>query len=470
MGISQRGRCRSCGGQLASDHRADLCSACARRTGVSGPPADLPPTFWDDPTLRQALSERHMGKAIAAYRANPAHRNRIRQVDVAAWAGITQVRLSHIENGQPLQHLDKLIDWAQLLGIPEELLWFQLPGRVAHDPIPPQPIPPAGPASRYRLVRLADPDTSDDPDLAAMHAFRSCDSEVGGGHLYSEVITYLTTDIGPRLFGGDPATTRQTFTATAGLTEMAGWMAHDGGNDPQAYRHLFRALELAKAGGDPQLIVHVHASLSHLALYLARPRDAIRHAYDGQTALKKAPSNLELAARLWAMQARGFAALHQHRESLHMLDRAATILTDPHPDSVSPWVSRFDQGSLSSEAARCWRQIGDLGHARDHAEQILALRPAHRVRSRAFASLTLATILAQQGEPERACAIGAEVLTFANSVSSSVIIRHLVELHQQLQPYRSTATSEFLDNLGKDIRDRTRRRPWSVTTTPDTRP
>lgn len=56
-----------------------------------------------------------------------------------------------------------------------------------------------------------------------MQSFRSADRKVGGGHLYSTVISYLQSDIAPRLFEGDcDADSRMVFTAAAGLTEMAG--------------------------------------------------------------------------------------------------------------------------------------------------------------------------------------------------------------------------------------------------------
>ncbi|WP_216895666.1 helix-turn-helix domain-containing protein [Nocardia alni] len=469
MDDGQPNHCRSCGAKLARDNTTGRCSACTgvARDQLTGPPTSLPPTFWDDPAIARALAEWHMGKVIAAYRLNPAHRSRIRQADVARWAGITQVRLSHVENGPPIQHLDKLIFWANLLGIPHDRLWFQLPGRPRRAP---SPEPMTGPAGPFRLLRVGPHGTDENPDIAAMQAFRSADSELGGGHLYAEVVSYLTSEIGPRLFGGEATTSQPVFTAAAGLTEMAGWMAHDTGNDAQAYRHFHRALDLSKLGGDRQLHVHVLASMSHLALHLDRPRDAIRHAYDGEMALSKAPGNSELTARLWAMQARGFAALDRPREAAKLLDRAARTLTDQGAAVASPWVSRFDHGSLASEAARSWRALGDLDRAQQHAEQIITLRPPERARSRAFAQLTLAALLAQRGEPDHACAIAAEVITTTTSLASFLVVKHLADLQQQLQPYQAVpAVHQFLEHLGEGMRERMWIQQWPPTNPPHAR-
>lgn len=125
----------------------------------------------------------------------------------------------------------------------------------------PAPRPHTTEQRRTSLALL--PARDQRPDVLAMQSFRSADKQVGGGHLYAAVVKYLHTQVGPRLFGGDlvvedPA----VFTAAAGLTEMAGWMAHDAGRDDRAYSHFLRAFHLSKAGQDRQLGVHILASLS----------------------------------------------------------------------------------------------------------------------------------------------------------------------------------------------------------------
>ena len=60
-----------------------------------------------------------------------------------------------------------------------------------------------------------------------MQAFRDADRQVGGGYVYGAVIRYLEHEVAPHLFTG----TSDTFSAAAALTEMAGWMAHDAGDD-----------------------------------------------------------------------------------------------------------------------------------------------------------------------------------------------------------------------------------------------
>jgi len=120
--------CR-CGARLARDNAGTRCSACvaANRDRLVTAP-EVPADFWDEVVLREALASRHMGRVIRAWRTHPYHgRQSFPQDRVAAWAEITQTQLSRIENGAPMMHLDRLIQWARILRIPPERLWFAMP-------------------------------------------------------------------------------------------------------------------------------------------------------------------------------------------------------------------------------------------------------------------------------------------------------------------------------------------------------
>ena len=69
-----------------------------------------------------------MGRVIFAYRMHPHHSKPLTQETVCNWLALTQTQLSRIENGKPPDELSKLIQYAQILGMPAELLWFKLPG------------------------------------------------------------------------------------------------------------------------------------------------------------------------------------------------------------------------------------------------------------------------------------------------------------------------------------------------------
>lgn len=111
---------------------------------------------------------------------------------------------------------------------------------------------------------------------AMSEAFRRADRQVGGGRLYPTVLQYLHAEIAPRLLDGPYDPGPALFAAAASITEIAGWMAHDGGQDRAARAHLGRAYRLATAAEYPALAGNVCASLSHLAGQVAEPAGAHR--------------------------------------------------------------------------------------------------------------------------------------------------------------------------------------------------
>ncbi|GAB3925845.1 hypothetical protein GCM10029976_019680 [Kribbella albertanoniae] len=335
---------------------------------------------------------------------------------------------------------------------------------IAREPVPA--------AVKHRPATALAGRRTHDPDVLAMRSFRSADLQVGGGHLYGSVVKYLRTEVGPRLFGGDdPVEDPGVFTAAAGLTEMAGWMAHDAGRDDRAYSHFLRAFHLSKAGQDRQLGVHVLASLSHLAHHRADPNGAIRFAQAGETALAEGPANPELRARLLAMQARGRAALGDDHETRTLLGRAESAIGGSSSDASSEWISHFDSGSLASEAARCMRQLGRPAETQSHAEAIIRLRPSNRTRSHAFGQLFLTAALIDQGEPEQACRILHDVVESTQSLGSYLIVQQLREIYERLTPYAGiNSVSETRQVLAETLRQRAWLQQWIISGTVETQP
>ncbi len=126
--------CNRCGGRLARDNTDTWCAACnhAARDTLLRPPV-VPPEFWDTDHMRDALATWHMGRVVFAYRMHPYHGRPLTQEIVGNWLGLTQAQLSRIENGRAPEELSKLIRYAQILGIPAQLLWFALPEQPRPD-------------------------------------------------------------------------------------------------------------------------------------------------------------------------------------------------------------------------------------------------------------------------------------------------------------------------------------------------
>jgi len=432
----------------------------------------MPAEFWDTQQFRDASADQHIGLS-RAYRKHPAHAatygtGGIPQEVLAAWLGLTQAQISRIENGPPVRHLDQLAHWARTIRIPEHLLWFALPGRPKAPQHSLAESPPAAPPSWPHAEAFAStsprtggsrsglPDPQD--DMSAMRAFRAADMQVGGGHLYATVVSYLHREVAPRIFrgGGDHGDDQHVvFNGAAALTEMAGWMAHDAGRDTHADQHFARALDLVGIGGDRQLAAHVLGSKSHLAHHCNRPKQAVQLAGRGREVLQGGPVHPELEARLLAMQARGFAALRQAEECLSLLAEAERALGTNRDERPSPWVSHFDEASLASEAARCMRQLGDRAEARRQAERIITLRAGARTRSHAFGQLLLVAVLVAENRPDEACAVAKEVLDSTQWLGSFLVIQQLLQLKELLNPYQAdAAVKDFIGCLEEAVHER----------------
>ena len=291
-----------------------------------------------------------------------------------------------------------------------------------------------------------------------MQAFREADLRAGGGRLYAEVAQYLREQVAPRLVMATPGSDDPAiFTSASAISEMAGWMAHDAGRDQMARSHFGRALSLVTISGDRQVKAHVLASIGHLAHHLDDPDEALRASRAGLEALAPGPRDPDLEARLLALQARGFAALGEPAEAAGNLALAEHALRAGRSEPRSEWLSGFDEGALASEAARCMRQLGQLGEARRQAERVIALRPPDRPRSRAFGMFIRAAVLAVNGEPEEAVSTAAEILQTTDALGSYIVVQNFRDLKRLLQPFASSAVvREFLSRLDPALR----RRRW----------
>ncbi|MEV4170186.1 hypothetical protein [Nonomuraea sp. NPDC049709] len=293
-----------------------------------------------------------------------------------------------------------------------------------------------------------------DTDLGRMSSLREADRRIGGGHLYRTVIGYLEHDIAPRLFSA--ADGRHSFMAAAAFTEMAGWMAHDGGKGILADRHFHRALDFAELASDPQLQAHILGSMSHLARHLGRPHDAVGLAQRGiDTLTKSKPAAPTTHARLLAMAAYGSATLGNGSECARLLIRAEDALRHRSPHVPSVWIGPYDEATLALDTARSMLLLGELAEAQRQARRFLKLRATDRTRSRAFGQLILAKTLLKQDQLDEACTLIRNAAQDTRSLSSLLVTQQLADLHEQLQAHRGQANvADCLEVLEHAHRER----------------
>ena len=101
-----------------------------------------------------------------------------------------------------------------------------------------------------------------------------------------------------RLVSYSDAVGQELFGAAAELTRLAGWMAYDLEQHGLAQRYLIQALRLAGQAGDHALGGEILAGMSHQAIYVGQPDDALDLARAAQASADKAGLPVLLAESL----------------------------------------------------------------------------------------------------------------------------------------------------------------------------
>ena len=369
-----------------------------------------------DERLLRALAQRDMGTVFRMLNSRGVSTRRL-----AAAVDITQGRLYDYMNGK--SRVEKLTLFEQIADA------FHIPGHLLG--LARRAWEPAAAVPEHQRTDHPPPDGD---DLTAVDHFRNADRQTGGGRLYGAVVRHLSDRVAPRLV--DTASGPQVFAAAAALTEMAGWMAHDSGQDDLAGLHFARALPLARTSGDLPLAANIAASSSHLALQTGDPAAAVGWARTGLDLAAQGPRIPALTARLHTMQARALAAAEQHAPAAHALEAAQRDL-EGTTDAEHPWLSPFDAAALASESALILRDLERLDDALQHAEQAVALRETGRARSLALSQISLVDIQVRRRELDAAVHAAHALLSTSPTLGSVRVVQQLDELRRLLEQHKA---------------------------------
>ncbi|MFB7470096.1 helix-turn-helix domain-containing protein [Kitasatospora sp. NPDC056184] len=397
-------------------------------------PRDVVAGLLGDERLRAILRARDIGALFKMLNSRGVSTRRL-----ASAADITQGRLYDYMTGRTrVEKLSMFEQLADAFHIPGDLL-----GLAARPWEPTTPVP---------AVPLAEVLAESD-DLAAMDAFREADRQAGGGRLYSAVVRHLQVNVAPRLMDG--TTGPSVFGAAAALTEMAGWMAHDSGQDVLAAAHFAKALPLARVSGDQPFAAHVAASSSHLSLQSGDAKQAAHWALTGIEIARGGPYLPSLTARLHTMHARALAALGQSSPAVDALGQARTLL-DLESDDPHPWLSPFDHAALASESALIFMDLGRHDDALGHAQEAVRLRGHGRARSLALSRITLAAAHVQRRDLDAAVGVGTDLLATSPTLGSVRVAHQLDGLRDQLTEHAGyPPVREYLARFAEARRTRT---------------
>lgn len=449
--------CQACEARLARDRVSDHCGPCTRRL-ISPVARPQPDVFWEARGIRDALAARHFGRFLAAYRGEL--RPRVSQACLGRWLGLTQAQVSRLEalTARAPGDLHKLQRWAKALHVPRSLLWFDIShtseesarpatGINVEDVRRRQFLKTAGVTVIGTSVRTTTPTSTQPPEPAQSDAefvrrmtetFRQLDNRFGGGHhLGNTSITgYLNATVTPMLnhTDGNTPARRELFAAAAELHQVAGWIAYDVGDPTRGRGHLRAALMLSQDAGDDALEAEMLAAMSHHAAFNRRDPDT---AVDMALAARRPATRsglIALRAEAAVLEAHGQALKGDTTACYAALHKAERVFERFVPGCGPTWLDYFDHAYLAAKFAHTFRDLGHPTEAERFARHSLNMSEGYE-RGRLFNTALLASILADQGRIEEACAEATKAVLLSGHVRSVRGCAYLTDVAQRLRPH-----------------------------------
>ena len=279
--------------------------------------------------------------------------------------------------------------------------------------------------------------------------FLRLDNLFGGGRARPTVIRYLHDEIAPLLRQGNYSdSVRGELFAAAELTRLAGWMAYDLEQHGLAQRYLIQALRLAGEAQDHALGGEILAGMSHQAVYVGQPDDALDLARAAQVSAGKAGLPALLAESL-IMEAHAHAINKDASACARALNAAEHAFATSQPDTPA-WLGYFDEAYMAAKFGHCFRELGDSAQAEHFARRSLDMVDGY-TRGRTFNILLLANAHLQQQNLDEACAAGRQALELTAGLNSARAIRYTRDLRRRMTPFAKQPSVREFQELAHEL-------------------
>jgi transcriptional regulator with XRE-family HTH domain len=441
-----------------------------------------------------------MGRVAYAYRTHPYHGRPLSQETVGQWLGMTQAQLSRIENGRAPEELTKLIRYAQILGIPGELLWFKLP--ADDEPgVRPTPRPgatlavsaivngrsvqlpiDAAAARANGLGPLLDDLLAEEQVHGLGGVALSCSAVMPAlpmedleelehvaaalddarRYLDGSVIDFFreqlhrskaddgrlgATQALPRVLGilgaisqhardVKPAVRGPLLSLGSDGAEFAGWLYRDLHDHASAAYWYDRAMEWAQAANDTAMQGYVLLKKSQMAF---DERDALRVSTLAEAA-QQGPWQLptKLRAEVTQGEALGLAMLGEPFDAVQRkIDASFELMTQTNAEDCDSQLSAdFTVETLRLRCAACYTEAGKPGKAVALFTEVIESGVLSH-RDLGFFKARCAAALALSGEPDVAAGVGLEAVAVAKEISSERTLRILGDVVETLKPWKA---------------------------------
>jgi tetratricopeptide (TPR) repeat protein len=344
---------------------------------------------------------------------------------MSSWLGITQSQLSRLESGRNrVRDLDKLIHYARVLGLPTDLIWFEVPAEQQAQVVPPptEVRLPAGfrvPASVVSTERgLAD------SLLLTLQQYAATDNLAGSRSLVAVVphqVQFIEQLVGRSRGQGHT----QLLYVAARFAEFAGWVNQDAGDLREAMRWSNAALDYAQEAEDSRLTSYIQMRKSSIASDGNKPRLALGFA---QAALQIGPSlSPQVRAVAYRQAAQAYAISGDANGCARALQKAYELAAQA-PDDENDIARYCTPSYIEMEAANCWVELERPKEAIKTLHQGLSEWRPEFQRDLGLCLARLAVAYAGSEEPDNAVAVAQQSLTIAANTQSRRIAGQLARV------------------------------------------
>ncbi|MCO1575377.1 XRE family transcriptional regulator [Crossiella sp. SN42] len=386
--------------------------------------------------------------------------------------------MSRLESARrPPSELNELRHWAETLRIPPDLLWFavsytdhestSLADRASlNDVQRRQFLKTAGAGALILGNSLAGATATGLPYVDGGHSskaselrakatdFRRLDNMHGGGHksVRGVVDAYLATEVQPLLHGvrRRNLANNDLFCAAAELYQLAGWIAYDTGQPTDGRRHLREALRLCDEAENEALSTEMLAAMSHHAAFFRAGDVAVDLALAARQSARRTGVPA-LRAEASALEAHGLAIQGEKRGSINALRDAEHAFMAIRFSDTPAWLRYFDEAYLAAKFAHTFHELGQFSDAERFALRSLEMSDGYE-RGRLFNTALLASIYADQGRVDEACAKGVMAIDMTSKVRSIRTVSYLTDLGRRLEPHKTNvrvaALYSKMDSVG----------------------
>ena len=460
-------RCRRCRAVLRSGNTTKLCAPCERAIESREP--SLAADFYARTEVATALAEYDFGAFLKAARAELG----LTQEDLGHLVGLAQSRICKVETGvQRLRDIETIARLATVPRTPPDLLGFPtglvtLVGRHEDRAVswlhrrdfvavaaamalgggPAKPLEDwigllgDGTPEAPRRIGLADVERIE----ATTAAFRDWDNRWGGGLSREAVLGQLRWVIATsRSAVCHEGTVRsRLLSAVADLANVAAFMSYDVERQEDARRLWLVRLQAAREAGDAGLAGSTLRQLTHQALHLNRPDEALRFLRLAQaTTADPDHRSPDLAmAETAAYQGWCYAAAGKAQNCGRALGEAEEHFANAGDDPVPPWLGHFNLAELTGLRGHAYHVLANAVPkaarlARLMLREAVHARPPEYARGRALNLIALSATYFQNGDDlHEGIAAGRQALDSADGLNSPRSLARLRGLLRTTQPY-----------------------------------